>query len=134
MPHDIRDHWIEDWEKQAIIRFYQEYPLLPVQHLRRLQPVRFALGDPGIDENHGRGGDPTARQREIPSCETSDHFGQGMRNGLFLSLWSIIIPSGSILRFNILPRWTNAMVGRRKSLRFGMPVCRRPGKGDGKTG
>lgn len=22
-----RDHWIEDWEKQAIIRFHQEYPL-----------------------------------------------------------------------------------------------------------
>jgi len=22
-----RDHWIEDWEKQAVIQFHQEYPL-----------------------------------------------------------------------------------------------------------
>jgi hypothetical protein len=22
-----RDHWIEDWEKQAIVHFHQEYPL-----------------------------------------------------------------------------------------------------------
>jgi putative transposase len=37
-----RDHWIEDWEKQAIIQFHQEYPL---EGYRRLS---FMMLDHGI--------------------------------------------------------------------------------------
>jgi hypothetical protein len=44
-----RDHWLEEWEKQAIIRFHQEYPL---EGYRRLS---FMMVDRDIEPGPSRG-------------------------------------------------------------------------------